>query len=95
MSAIDKIDFSQYDKDELLKLLRKVQHELSQKKLALREARNRLQYARKKIKTLRETVDFQRKRIVDFYKSQDKITDSAVHYIRKLKLNITKCLILK
>ena len=73
MSAIDKKDFSQYDKEELLKLLRIVQQELSQKKLSLREARNRLQYARKKIRTLRDTVDFQRKRIVDLYKSQDKV----------------------
>jgi hypothetical protein len=73
MTMAEKKDFSQFERDELLIVLNDLQDELVQKKLSLRETRNRLHIARRKIKTLKETVGFQRRRIVDLYKSQGNV----------------------
>jgi chromosome segregation ATPase len=59
------VDFSQYEKEDLVDVANELHLKLQKKKQNLSDARNKLQTARKRLSRLKEAVTYQQQRIIE------------------------------
>jgi hypothetical protein len=64
------VDFSQYEKEDLVDVANELHLKLQKKKQNLSDARTKLQMARKHLSRLKEAVSYQQKRIIELTRQE-------------------------
>ncbi len=64
------VDFSRYEKEDLVDVANQLHLKLQKKKQNLSDARTKLQTARKRLSRLKEAVSYQQKRIIELTRQE-------------------------